>query len=656
MVQITIIAMAAIVVVIIIMIIIITITIIDQPITQCVSSGMMAHAHMASDVKDHTVVGFAQRMGNMGITRQLIATTTEVDRIISAPSHGSPIGPTEFEGAVSWTTEDFIAAHSEVAKSGKPNFEVCQIPVPTSIRYDRLEEALGEAISPKEQKVLKLLKFGMPIDCKAEFGEERRQKNHFSAIAFQNAVEHYLQKGKQGKAILGPFQHSPIHKLCFSPLMSVPKEESQRRIIVDFSFPPGKSINDGISSSSYLECATDFNLPSVQSMVNRINELGWGCLMYKRDLKGAFRQFPIDPGDYRCMGLNWKGLIFVDTRLAMGLRSAAFCCQSVSELVAKIVGRNAHVLVYLDDFGGAELAEKAMASFNHLGRLLEHFGLEEAPEKAVPPSTEMDWLGIRFNTTEWSMALKPGKLQDLLIWLPKLLKSNRVKKVLLQKVLGNLVWASAVVKAGVIFFNRLLVLLRKLKRPHHSIHFSEEAKKDVRWWINTLRQFKGKSQIPPAVWTPLTSFSTDASLAGFGMVWGSRALAGLFPCEYDALDISKKEMLTVMAAVKHWFSDLANLRVKIYVDNQACVSLLNYGITRSPFLAACLREIQYYLASFNIELRAEYITSKNNVLADLCSRAFSSNVYYSNLNKLLNDGTLILEQVDYDKFCFEYDF
>ena len=91
----------------------------------------------------------------------------------------------------------------------------------------------------------------------------------------------------------------------------------------------------------------------------------------------------------------------------------------------------------------------------------------------------MDWLGVCFDTLEWTMALKPGKLQELLAWLPKLLGKKRVKRVLLQKVLGNLVWASAVIRAGVVFFNRLLALLRKIKRPHHSIYFSKEAKKDV---------------------------------------------------------------------------------------------------------------------------------------------------------------------------------
>ena len=137
------------------------------------------------------------------------------------------------------------------------------------------------------------------------------------------------------------------------------------------------------------------------------------------------------------------------------------------------------------------------------------------------------------------------------------------------------------------------------------------------------------------------------------MVWGTRALAGLFSVEFEELDINKKEMLTVMAAIKHWFSDLANLKVKIFVDNQVCVALLNYGITRSPFLAACLREIQSFLARYSIELRAEYIPSKENCLADLCSRAFSSDKHHSNFNKMLKQGIFKLENVYYEKFNFE---
>ena len=152
------------------------------------------------------------------------------------------------------------------------------------------------------------------------------------------------------------------------------------------------------------------------------------------------------------------------------------------------------------------------------------------------------------------------------------------------------------------------------------------------------------------------SFSTDASLDGFGMVWGSRALAGIFPLGFEELDINKLEMVTVMAAVKHWFAELANRKVRIFVDNQVCVALINYGITKSPFLASCLREMNFYLAEHNIEMRAEYIPSKQNCLADLCSRAFSSDKFFVNFNKLLFQGTLKLENIIYEKFYFENDY
>ena len=56
-----------------------------------------------------------------------------------------------------------------------------------------------------------------------------------------------------------------------------------------------------------------------------------------------------------------------------------------------------------------------------------------------------------------------------------------------KKVLGSLVWVAAVIRAGLVFFNTLLVLLKKFKRSDHSIHFSKEAKKDVAWCLASLK-------------------------------------------------------------------------------------------------------------------------------------------------------------------------
>ena len=93
--------------------------------------------------------------------------------------------------------------------------------------------------------------------------------------------------------------------------------------------------------------------------------------------------------------------------------------------------------------------------------------------------------------------------------------------------------------------------MRKIKRPQYSIHFSAEAKKDVQWWLQALSRGQGKCTIPPAVWNHLVEFSTDASLEGFGMVFGRKAIAGIFTSEFEELDINSKEMLAIMSGIKH---------------------------------------------------------------------------------------------------------
>ena len=47
--------------------------------------------------------------------------------------------------------------------------------------------------------------------------------------------------------------------------------------------------------------------------------------------------------------------------------------------------------------------------------------------------------------------------------------------------------------------------------------------------------------------------------------------------------------------------------------------------------------------------------SKQNHLADLCSRAFMTDANFSNFNKILKQGIIKLDYVHYDKFYFQND-
>ena len=60
--------------------------------------------------------------------------------------------------------------------------------------------------------------------------------------------------------------------------------------------------------------------PTVDSIVDAVISMGSGCLLYKRDLKEAYRQFQVDPKDYHFLGYTWDNQFYFDTVLTMGLR------------------------------------------------------------------------------------------------------------------------------------------------------------------------------------------------------------------------------------------------------------------------------------------------------------------------------------------------
>ena len=81
-----------------------------------------------------------------------------------------------------------------------------------------------------------------------------------------------------------------------SPLNTVPKRDSaERRVIVDLSWPCGTSVNDGVPRDLFLDKPISLSYPTVDSIVDAVISLGPGCLLYKRDLQKAYRQFPVDP-------------------------------------------------------------------------------------------------------------------------------------------------------------------------------------------------------------------------------------------------------------------------------------------------------------------------------------------------------------------------
>ena len=165
--------------------------------------------------------------------------------------------------------------------------------------------------------------------------------------------------------IVGPFNEPPFSPFWISPLNSVPKQDTdERRVIVDLSWPIGYGVNDGIDSDLYLGEPSDLHFPTTDDIIEMIQRNGPGCLIYKRDLRRAYRQFPVDPADYKYLGYCWKDKFYFDTRLAMGQRTSALACQRSTRPLTYIMNTKGFcVAVYLDDFIGVEPVHLAWKSY-----------------------------------------------------------------------------------------------------------------------------------------------------------------------------------------------------------------------------------------------------------------------------------------------------
>ena len=279
-------------------------------------------------------------------------------------------------------------------------------------------------------------------------------KSHRGALDYPEQMTKYIEKETRYKAVLGPFDKIPFtHNIGISPLSSRPKKGSQdRRVILDLSFPIGDSVNDGIPKDTYMGFQARLTFPKTDELAFRIFQLGEGCYMFKIDLSRYFRQIPLDPGDYSLIGYVIDGKIYFDKVLPMGMRSAPYIAQRITNAIAYIHRSLKYfILNYVDDFVGAEVYDKIWEAYRALENLLKNLRVETSKEKIVPPTTKFEFLGITFDTKTMTMEISEEKLVEIKKELQSWLLKTKAKRREVESLVGKLQFMAKCVRAGRIF-------------------------------------------------------------------------------------------------------------------------------------------------------------------------------------------------------------
>ncbi len=280
--------------------------------------------------------------------------------------------------------------------------------------------------------------------------------NMQSARDNAQVIDSYLGTECSLNRVIGPLPvDTPgIHVNRFGVIPKA-NQPGKWRLIVDLSYPTDFSVNDGIPQPL---CSLRY--VTVDSVVHIIRQCGKGALLAKLDLESAYRNVPVHPSDRWLLGMKWKGALYVDAALPLGLRSAPKIFNAVADALLWIMGFQGVPLGihYLDDFllvGKPGLGDCAHSLQTALATC-QTLGVPVAPHKVEGPSTVLTFLGICLDTINMEVRLPKDKLVRLQACIHTWEGKRMCIKRDLLSLLGMLHHAAKVVPPGRTFLRRMI--------------------------------------------------------------------------------------------------------------------------------------------------------------------------------------------------------
>ncbi|KAK6168530.1 hypothetical protein SNE40_021042 [Patella caerulea] len=369
-----------------------------------------------------------------------------------------------------------------------------------------------------------------------------------------------------------------------------------------------------------------------------IATLGKGALLGKMDIKSAFRLLPIFPGDFDLLGIYFRGFYFIDKCLPMGCSLSCALFEKFSSFLQWVLVVESglqSVDHYLDDFlfAGPSNLSDCQTLMSYFADICKSLGVPLAQEKTVGPTTHLTFLGLEIDTSTLEVKIPDDKLTKLSAQLLDILSKRNVKLADLEAVTGLMSFCARAVPCSRAFLRRFYDVIAAFKRknPKHfyTIRITRTLREDFRIWQLFLKNFNGISYISQQKWLSNNKLQlfTDSSgnkELGCGAYFNGRWIQFSWPPNWANKDLIRDmtflELIPVVLAFLTWKKYLKQNCVILNIDNSALVSIINKQSSKSPRVMHFLRPLVLELLINNIQVKAKYIESSKNNIADSLSR------------------------------------
>ena len=145
-------------------------------------------------------------------------------------------------------------------------------------------------------------------------------------------IDRYLAKEVELERVISLLESGSLPAAQISRFGGDSHQPGKWRLIVDLSHPKGVSVNDG----KELEQLCSLSCTSVDKAVQVVCSMGLGT----RKAKVYVEIVPVHPTDRPLLGMMWKGGLYIDTALPLGLRSAPKIFNAVADALQWIFSAN----------------------------------------------------------------------------------------------------------------------------------------------------------------------------------------------------------------------------------------------------------------------------------------------------------------------------
>jgi hypothetical protein len=403
----------------------------------------------------------------------------------------------------------------------------------------------------------------------------------------------------------------PFKPYVVSPL-SVAQNREKKRLILDLSILNTYVIKQKVKFEDHKVALQYF-------------QKDFYCIKF--DLKSGYHHIDISKESQTFLGFEWNGKYFCFTVLPFGLSSAPYIFTKCLRTMVKYWRyNNIKIVLYLDD--GLAMADSVDECYR-ISRFIR-ISLQEAGflinfEKSVfSPVKELEWLGITWNSTKFSISIPERRIRDFennavqfISELPKVSARSLARvagKIMsMHAVMGNL--CKLMTK-----YCYMEIALRQSWGSRLNLKFSDSSIKELQFWLQNIRKYNDRKLKSTERETTLVY--SDASCTGAGAY--TVGLDETFFHQMWSPDERKRsstwrEMKAIELALLSFKKKLINKSVKWFTDNQSCVHILQSG-SMKPDLQEIAYDIFLFCRKHNTSINIQWVPRDKNQKADYLSK------------------------------------